>query len=96
MPPLTVVARIVAHPDRVDLVKAALLELIPTTRGEAGCLRYDLHQDDEDPARFLFYETWESRELWQAHMQAPHLTAYVAATEGAIAEFEVRELHQIG
>ncbi|MEO1610025.1 MAG: antibiotic biosynthesis monooxygenase, partial [Pseudomonadota bacterium] len=25
----------------------------------------DLHQDNENPAHFMFYENWESRELWQ-------------------------------
>jgi len=44
----------------------------------------------------LFYENWESRELWQAHMNAPHLAAYMEATEGAVAEFTVHELSRIG
>ncbi|MEM1166520.1 MAG: putative quinol monooxygenase [Planctomycetota bacterium] len=96
MPKLTIVARIHAHPDRVDLVKAELLRLIPTTRAEAGCLQYDLHQDNEDPAQFLFYETWESRELWLAHMEARHLSAFQAATDGALADFAVSEMTVIG
>ncbi len=34
----------------------------------------------------MFYENWESRELWQRHMNAPHLAAYKKATEGAVTE----------
>ena len=46
----------------------------------------------ENPAHFLFYENWASRELWQAHMNARHLQAYLAATEGAVEVFTVNEM----
>ena len=42
------------------------LKLIDITRAEEGCINYDLHQDNENPAHFLFYENWKSRELWQS------------------------------
>lgn len=96
MPKLTIVAQVKARADRIDLVKSELMKLIATTREEAGCLQYDLHQDNEDPARFLFYENWESRELWQAHMNAPHLLAYREATEAFIEEFSLYEMTHIG
>ncbi len=92
MPKLTIVAHIRCTPDKVEAVKAELEGLVPTTRSEAGCLQYDLHQDNEDPAHFMFYENWESRELWQAHIAAPHITAYRQATEGAIVEFTIHEM----
>ncbi len=96
MTQLTIVANIKANPDRIDLVKAELLKLIETTRSENGCINYDLHQDNENPAHFMFYENWESRELWQIHMNAPHLAAYMTATEGAVAEFTLNEMTVIG
>lgn len=96
MPKLTVVANITANPDKIDLVKAELEKLIPITLKEPGCIQYDLHQDNEDPAHFLFFENWESRELWQVHMKAPHLAAYLAATEGAVTEFTLHEMSQVG
>ena len=95
MPKLTIVANIHAEPDHVDLVRAELEKLVPITRAEAGCLQYDLHQNDEDPAHFLFYENWESRELWQDHMNAPHLAAYKKACEGAIAGLTIHEMSHI-
>lgn len=92
---LTIVANITANADKVELVKAELLKLIEITRAEEGCVQYDLHQDNEDPAHFLFYENWESRELWQAHMNAQHLKDYMAATDGAVAEFTLSEMTKI-
>lgn len=96
MSKLTIVANIKANEDKIELVKAELLKLIEITRAEEGCINYDLHQDNDNPAHFMFYENWESRELWQAHMGAPHLAAYMAATEGSVAEFTLNEMSIIG
>jgi quinol monooxygenase YgiN len=95
MSKLTVVANIHAKPDQIERVKAELVKLLSITRAEKGCINYDLHQNNNDPAHFMFYENWESRELWQEHMNAPHLSAYMAATEGAVAEFILNEMSHI-
>lgn len=92
---LTIVAVIRTEPHQVERVKAELLKLVAATRTEAGCLQYDLHQDDAEPGRFLFFERWKSRDLWQAHMQTPHLAAYRKATEGAVAEFTLYEMTRV-
>lgn len=95
MPKLTIVASITASADKIALVKAELEKLVPITRAEAGCIQYDLHQDNGNPAHFLFYENWESRELWQTHMNARHLKDYMAATEGAVEAFTLNEMTHI-
>ena len=93
---LTIVANIHAKPDQIELVKAELEKLIPITRTEPGCIQYDLHRDNSNPAHFMFYETWESRDLWQNHMNTPHLAAFMKATDGAVAEFTLNEMTHIG
>ncbi len=92
---LTIVANIVANNDKIEHVKAELLKLIEITRAEEGCINYDLHQDNDNPAHFTFYENWESRELWQTHMGNQHLVDYMAATEGCVASFTLNEMTQI-
>ncbi|AZQ84353.1 antibiotic biosynthesis monooxygenase [Colwellia sp. Arc7-635] len=92
MAKLTIVANIIANPNKIELVKSELLKLIDVTRAEAGCINYDLHQDNENPAHFMFYENWETRELWQTHMANQHLADYMAATEGAVEEFILNEM----
>lgn len=93
---LTIVANIIAKQDKVELVKSELLKLIATTRAEEGCVNYDLHQDNENPAHFLFYENWASRELWQQHMANKHIAEYLGATEGCVESFTVNEMTVIG
>lgn len=95
MAKLTIVANITAKADKISLLKAELEKLIDITRAEEGYLQYDLHQDDESPAHFLFYENWESRELWQTHMSAKHLQDYMAATEGAVEVFTLNEMTRL-
>ena len=94
MSQLTVIANIVAKPGKIELVKAELEKLIPITRSEAGCINYDLHQDNENPAHFLFHENWENVDLWKAHMEGQHLKDYLSATEGSV-ENETRRGHQL-
>lgn len=95
MTKLTIVANIKVKSDQIDMVKVELEKLVPITRAETGCIQYDLHQDNENPSHFMFFENWESRELWQTHMNAPHLAAYMQATDGAVEEFTLNEMTQI-
>lgn len=92
---LTLVAVIEAKPDKTAFIKAELLKLIAPTRAEAGCIKYDLHQDNDRPEIFMFYETWETRDLWQDHMNNDHLKVYMAATEGCVENFTMYEMSEI-
>ena len=92
---LTIVAKIEAKSDKIELVKTELQKLVEPTLNEAGCVQYDLHQDNQNPAVFLFFENWENRELWQDHMNNTHLAEYVKAADGAIASFTLNEMTQI-
>ncbi len=95
MSKLTIVANITTKADKIDLVKAELLKLIDITRAEEGCINYDLHQDNENSAHFLFYENWKSRERWQEHMDNQHLKDYLAATDGAVEDFTLNGMTHI-
>ncbi len=89
---LTIIARPTVDPDRVDDIKDAMLDLVDATRREEGCIRYELHQDNLQPNRFVFVETWESRELWRRHMEGDAIDVFNARVLGGIVEFELQEL----
>lgn len=92
---LTIVAKILAKPEKRELVRSELVKLIDITKKEKGCINYDLHQDNENKNLFLFYENWESRDLWQTHMNNTHLADYMKATDGAVEEFTLNEMTEI-
>ena len=86
MPQITVVAKVVAKPDAVEEVRAELLQLIEPTRQEPGCIEYRLHQDNSDPAVFVFYETWESATTLEQHTKTDHYIHYVGAVASLIVD----------
>ncbi|KNC48309.1 antibiotic biosynthesis monooxygenase [Thecamonas trahens ATCC 50062] len=93
--PVTVVVHIHAKDGQQALVRSELEKLIPITLAEAGCLGYDLHVDNADDKHFVFYETWESEELLEAHSKAPHLAAFGAATKDAVERFSLDKMTRI-
>ena len=95
MSKLTIVANISAKSDCIEAVKNEILKLIAVTRSEPGCITYDLHQDNENPAIFMVYENWDSRDSWQAHTAATHLADFAKATEGTIESFTVHQMTHI-
>ncbi len=92
---LTIVATITARADQVEFVKSELFKLVEKTRAEEGCVQYDLHQDNQHPQQFLFFENWTTRELWQAHIASQHIADYKAATADAIESVIISEMTQI-
>jgi quinol monooxygenase YgiN len=95
MSKVTVVAKVVAKRDAVEEVKTELLKLVAPTRKESGCIEYNLHQDNVDPAQFVFYETWESAACLEQHMNTDHFTRYVAAVDGLLEEKAVNKMTRI-
>ncbi|WP_409438991.1 putative quinol monooxygenase [Psychromonas sp. GE-S-Ul-11] len=95
MTQLTITANIIVKKDKLERVTTALLKLTAATRTEQGCINYTLHQDNDDATHFLFFETWESREAWQAHMNHQNLKSYKAATVGCIESVSLNEMTDI-
>jgi quinol monooxygenase YgiN len=83
---LRVVAHVVALPDKVDETKSLLLGLIEPTRQEAGCIRYELLQNQTDPTDFVFVEEWESLQALDTHLASAHIQAAIAQVPNLIAE----------
>jgi quinol monooxygenase YgiN len=92
---VTVVAKLVAKKDTIEAVKEELLKLIIPTREESGCIAYKLHQDNEDPAVFIFYETWKNAACLDKHINTDHYKTYVRAVNGLIEEKVVNKLTRI-
>ncbi len=94
MSTLTVVAELKAAPGKEQQLQALLATLLEPSRQDAGCMQYDLHVGTDDPGFFLFYETWQSKALWEQHMETPHLQAFKAQIEGVVDSFTLHLLHK--
>ena len=91
MAPLTIIAKLKAKPGSEDGLYEACRKLVAPTRAEEGCINYDMHRSVEDPGLVMFYENWETKPLWERHMESPHLSEFSAETEDMV---EVWELFQ--
>jgi quinol monooxygenase YgiN len=94
MKDLIVVATITAHEGAELLVRAALDQVVAPSRAEAGCVRYDLHQDLANPASFVMLEAWRDAEAHGRHEATPHFLALVREIGGR-ADIQIVKLNQL-
>jgi len=78
---LTLVVHILVKEEFREEIKAELLKLVSPTRGEEGCIAYDLHQDNDNPNLFLFHEKWVNQDYLTKHSQSDHIAAYRLASK---------------
>ena len=69
-----VVAIFRAKPGHEETVETMFRGVIDTTLAEEGCISYQLNRDTADSARFVWTEEWETLELLEKHLAAPHIT----------------------
>jgi quinol monooxygenase YgiN len=62
-----------AAENKSAVLKRELMSLVLPTREEEGCITYELHQEDGDPAFYMFYEVWRSMEDLERHLATPAL-----------------------
>jgi quinol monooxygenase YgiN len=71
--------------------QAAMQRVVLATRAEAGCLAYSYAEDVLDPGLYRVSEVWESRELLEAHFNAPHMAQWkVERAELGMTERDIR------
>lgn len=80
-----IVARLVAKPDAVASLRAVLETLLTPTRQEAGCRRYLLLQNQQQPTDFTFVEEWADEAAINSHMKSAHLQQALAQAAGLLA-----------
>ena len=69
---LIVVAESLAKPGCEDELRTQLLALVDASRAEPGCVKYDLHENPDEPGKFLFYEIWKDDDAFVYHTKAKH------------------------
>ena len=83
---IVVAAIVEVRPEARDEALTALTAGIAATHGEQGCVAYALHEDVEQPARFVILEKWATATALQEHGQTEHLKAMFAAVGPLLAQ----------
>ncbi len=94
---IVIVATIIANEGKASFVKEELNKLLAPTHAEEGNVSYKIHQDLQNPNKFVAVEEWVSGEAIQAHMTTDHIKAYAQKTaeNEAIGSFEYVTLSEI-
>lgn len=91
---LIIVATLAAKPGQEAAIRAALEGMIAPSRAEPGCVRYELHVDQANPARFTMLEEWRGEEAFGIHEASAHFKNFLTEVAGK-AEISLAKLTKI-
>ncbi len=84
---LYIFARFRAREGSQDAVEAALREVVPPTRAEAGCLGLNIFRSTRDAQLFYLHSTWVDEAAFDHHASLPHTMKFIA-TVGPLLDHE--------
>lgn len=94
---LFIFARFHARPGNEGAVAEALLEVIVSTREEAGCLSIHAFQSVRDSQLFYIHSRWKDEAAFDYHAGLPHTTHFIQCVEPLIdSPLEVTRAERIG
>ena len=71
--PHTVIVVLEAKQGKEKELASALEAVVHPSRSERTCLEYRLHRSLENPAQFVLYENWESKDKHQEQFTKPYI-----------------------
>lgn len=85
MSQLSVIARIVPHPEHFQAARDAICAIIDQTRDEVGCIEFRLSENAETGSLHL-YEEWRDEAALTSHHDQPYTKAVFEAYKDWLAE----------
>ena len=69
---LQTIARMEVKGNQVDEFFAVFKELAEPTKKEAGCIQYEMYQDEASSTTFVLLEQWMNKASFDAHLESEH------------------------
>lgn len=83
---LTVLVYVHVKPECVEAFKAASLDNARNSVKEPGIARFDVHQQGDDPTRFVLVEVYRTVEATAAHKETAHYARWRDTVADMMAE----------
>jgi len=94
---LFIFARFHARPGNESGVAEAILENMPPSRAELGCLNIHAYRSIRDPRLFYIHSRWKDEAAFEEHAGLPHTVRFLARVEPLIDHpLDVTRAGQIG
>ncbi len=81
---LYIFARFHAQAGNERAVEAALHEVVPPTRSEAGCLSLHTFRSTRDPQLFYLHSRWVDEAAFDLHASLPHTVRFIETVQTLI------------
>ena len=81
-----VVVMLEAKAGKEEDLKQALVKVAQESRKETSCIDYRLHQDQNNSAKFVLYEKWQSADLHQKQFAKPYIEEFANLAEELLAK----------
>lgn len=81
---LYIFARFRARAGEEERLAAAMRDMLPPVRAEAGCLAIDVFRSIRNPRLFYVHSRWKDEAAFDFHATLPHTRAFIARVEPLI------------
>jgi quinol monooxygenase YgiN len=81
---LTIFGRFHAREGQAQAVAAAIREVVPQTRAEAGCLGIEAYRSAQDADLFFIHSRWVDEAAFEVHAGLAHTVTFLARIEPLI------------
>jgi len=88
-----VLVKVQVKAELIDEFKTAILRNASlSVERDPGCVRFDVLQQQDDPARWVLYEVYDQEQAWADHRAAAHFLAFKEVGDRAIVSREATKL----
>jgi len=90
-----VIAELTVPPDRLaEFIAHSLEDGRDSVANEPGCRQFDVAVAADGSPTAVFYQVYDDRVAFEAHLQTPHFFRWRDATQGWITSSRISHLHR--
>jgi len=90
-----IIAEVTVPAERLDeFLTHSLDDARNSVATEPGCRQFDLNVSADGSPTVVFYEVYDDRAAFEAHLQTPHFFRWRDATQGWITSSRISHLHR--
>ena len=79
------IAELQVKPESVEkFIPLILANAHASVQNEPGCYQFDVTQQTDDPAKFVFYEVYADAAAFESHSQQPHFKTFFEKSKDMI------------
>ena len=83
----TIIATLYPKPEHRDVFLAAgRQDAISSVRDEPGCVRFEVHENADNPEELVFIEWYHDEAAFDTHTKMPHFADFFQAIDGKSAK----------